>query len=326
MEPRDVTMKPVSHAEESDFHTRLHFRTRPITTSTRAVRRLTRAFLTVAARMKFLRSIDLATVLTDETEKILNLKGELPFFPTKTTQLERVEGLLCQLHPISTEQGLVRLGPSRDGGYLVPDDLVGIEACFSPGVSDVSGFEKDCAELGMKVFMADGSVEQPSESHPQFNFIKKFLGSVTQGNFISLSEWVETSLPNSHSDFLLQMDIEGYEYETFLSTPSALLERFRIIVVEFHNLDCLFSEPIFGFYSKAFEKILLTHTCVHIHPNNICGSIKVPGLEIPQLAEFTFLRNDRVTSRTFATQFPHPLDQDNSEKPSLCLPTSCYRA
>jgi hypothetical protein len=208
----------------------------------------------------------------------------------------------------------------------VPDDLKGIEACFSPGVSNVAGFERDCAEMGMKVFMADASVEQPPETHPQFNFIKKYIGCNTQEDFITLSDWVGASLPNSHADLLLQMDIEGYEYETLLSTSSCILQRFRIIVVEFHNLDCLFSEPIFALYSKTFEKILSTHTCVHIHPNNIASSIKVRGLEIPQLAEFTFLRNDRVKSRTFATEFPHPLDRDNSGKPSLSLPRSCYRA
>ena len=195
-----------------------------------------------------------------------------------------------------------------------------------PGVGNVSGFETDCAGLGMKVFHGGRVCRWVSEAHRRFHFIKKFVGATTEGDFISLSEWVETSLPDSNSDFLLQIDIEGYEYETFLSTPSSILERFRIIVAEFHNLDCLFSDPIFGFYSKAFEKILLTHTCVHIHPNNVCSSIRVRDLEIPQLAEFTFLRNDRVTSRTFATEFPHPLDQDNSERPSLSLPTSCYRA
>jgi hypothetical protein len=121
------------------------------------------------------------------------------------------------------------------------------------------------------------------------------------------------------------MDIEGDEYETFLSTPTALLERFRIIVAEFHNLDFLFSEPIFALYSKAFEKILRTHTCVHIHPNNCSSLVRVSWLDIPQLAEFTFLRNDRVTSRTFATQFPHPLDRDNVAERPVPLPQSCYR-
>ena len=122
------------------------------------------------------------------------------------------------------------------------------------------------------------------------------------------------------------MDIEGDEYETLLSISVGLQKRFRILVVEFHHLDYLFSDPIFAIYSKAFEKLLTTHTCVHIHPNTLCRLLKVGTLEIPQMAEFTFLRNDRISQARFATEFPRPLDQENSEAPSLCLPTSCYRA
>jgi hypothetical protein len=316
----------MSQAERNGFHTGLHYSTERPTLLTRMVARLARMFLNILKRAKFLGRIDLEAIAINCTEQILNLPGALPFFPTKVTEVSRVKDLIFQLHPVATSQGLVRLGPNGDGGYLVPDDLVGIEACFSPGVSDVSGFEKDCAELGMKVFMADGSVEKPPETHPRFNFMKKYIGSVTEGDFISLSEWMETSLPDSDKDLLLQIDIEGYEYETFLGTPGALLKRFRIIVGEFHYLDGLFSEPIFAIYSKAFEKILQTHTCVHIHPNTHSRLIKVSDLEIPQMAEFTFLRNDRVTGRTFATQFPHPLDRDNSEGPTVSLPKSCYRA
>jgi len=316
----------MSQAERNGFHTGLHYSTESPTLWTRIVSRLARIFLSVVTNIKFLAGIDLESITTNCTEQILNLPGKLPFFPTNTTALSRVKELIFQLHPVVTSHGLIRLGPNGDGGYLVPNDLVGIEACFSPGVSNVAGFERDCAEMGMKVFMADGSVEKPPENHPRFSFIKKFVGSVTEGDFISLPEWVEASLPNSDSDLLLQIDIEGYEYETLLSASSTLLQRFRIIVGEFHNLDCLFSEPIFALYSRAFAKILQTHTCVHIHPNTHARLIKVSDLEIPQLAEFTFLRNDRVTSRTFATEFPHPLDRDNSDGPTVCLPRSCYRS
>jgi hypothetical protein len=270
--------------------------------------------------------VDFDLILTNHTEKILNLPGTLPFFPTKTTDAERVHALIRRLHPVSCDRELIRLGPEGDGGYLVPNDLQGIEACFSPGVSNVVGFERDCADMGMRVFMADASVEHPPEVHPRFQFIKKFIGSTTQGEFISFEEWVNGSAIDSHADLLLQMDIEGCEYDTLLSIPNGLQMRFRIIVVEFHHLDHLFSEPMFSIYSKAFEKVLSTHTCVHIHPNNVRRALTVGTLEIPQIAEFTFLRNDRISHPKFAQQFPHPLDRDNVENASLCLPKSWYRA
>jgi hypothetical protein len=275
--------------------------------------------------LPFLKAADLATVLTDNTEGLLMLPGKLPFFPMKPTQMERITSLLERLHPIRCSTPLIRFGPAGDGGYLIPDDLVNIEACFSPGVNNVAGFELDCARAGMKVFMADASVETPPERHPSFVFTKKFVGATSGADFMTFEEWIEQSGISRESDLMLQMDIEGHEYETFISMPPALLERFRIIVVEFHCLDYLFSEPLFRLYSCAFEKILRTHSCVHIHPNNVCPALRIRDFQLPQMAEFTFLRKDRISDSTFETRFPNPLDRDNTVGPTLVLPPSMYR-
>jgi hypothetical protein len=298
-------------------------------TTTAILTRLASRFCGLLLRMlnhaRFAGGVDLAMITTNHTESLLNLPGRLPFFPTRTTPADKVIALIRRLHPVACDKELIRLGPDGDGGYLVPNDLEGIAACFSPGVNNVAGFERDCAEMGMKVFMADASVEHPPEVHPHFQFVKKFIGATTQGDFISFEEWVNESGIGADEDLLLQMDIEGCEYEALLSMPSGLQKRFRVIVVEFHFLDYLFSEPLFSLYSRAFEKVLGTHTCVHIHPNNISRPLKVGELEIPQMAEFTFLRNDRISRATFASQFPHPLDRDNIKDCPLSLPASCYR-
>ena len=208
---------------------------------------------------------------------------------------------------------------------MVPDDLAGIEMLFSPGVDCISGFEKDCAELGMRVFMADKSVEQPTDSHDLFHFTRKHLGAISDSETMTLDEWVSESNPGSSSDLMLQIDIEGGEYEVLLSASDALLRRFRIIVAEFHQLDMLFSSPFFGIASRTFEKVLQTHDCVHIHPNNCCGSVEVQGLEVPRIAEFTFHRRDRLQRSGFVSEFPHPLDFDNTSEAHIELPPSLYR-
>ncbi|MEM9283139.1 MAG: hypothetical protein AAGA96_15040 [Verrucomicrobiota bacterium] len=120
------------------------------------------------------------------------------------------------------------------------------------------------------------------------------------------------------------MDIEGYEYETLLSTPSRTLNRFRIIVVEFHQLGDLWCDSFFKIASRTFEKLLYTHSCVHIHPNNRQPLLSKNGLSIPPLAEFTFYRNDRFITRKPAREFPHCLDFDNTERPHYPLPKCWY--
>lgn len=290
----------------------------------RCVAKSVRHLLGVGRHLRVLRNVDLATILTDNTERLLNLPGTLRFFPTQVSDASRVDSLIKKLHPIDTGAELVRFGPAGDGGYLVPNDLDGIVACFSPGVSNRCGFEVACARRGMQVFMADASVSGPPEQNDQFAFARKFIGANTSGEFISLEDWVRSSLPGPSGDLILQMDIEGYEYETLLSAAADLLRRFRIIVIEFHYLDSLFCAPLFQLYGKAFDRLLATHTCVHIHPNNVCRSLTVGGIEVPQIAEFTFLRNDRITKRAFAAQFPHPLDCDNTDKEPLVLPDCWY--
>jgi hypothetical protein len=255
----------------------------------------------------------------------MDLLTQQQAFVTQKTAHDKMRGLITRLSPVVAEgQQLIRLGPKGDGGYLVPDDLTGIAACFSPGVALVSGFEKDCAELGMKVFMADQSMEGPAESHALFHFTKKYVGATTNDHFMTMDDWVGSSLPDDDSDLLLQMDIEGAEYETILRMSDALVQRCRIIVAEFHDLDQLWSSPFFRLAASVFDKILQTHSCVHIHPNNCCGSLQNDGLDIPRVMEFTFLRCDRLQSAVPAKTFPHPLDCDNTDNPPLTLPKCWY--
>lgn len=142
---------------------------------------------------------------------------------------------------------------------------------------------------------------------------------------MTIDDWVEDSLPQSESDLLLQMDIEGFEYEVLLGMSSKLLNRFRIIVVEFHNLDELWNKSFYSIVSRVFDKLLQNHTCVHNHPNNCCGSMKFGQIEIPCSTELTFIRNDRIENSHLAQTFPHPLDCDNTSNTPIYLPKCWYR-
>ncbi len=245
-------------------------------------------------------------------------------FVTKLTRKEDMLDLIGALKPVTTEHPLIRLGPADDGGYLVPDDLQGINACFSPGVSTSSDFELACAKRGMQIYLADYSVDGPATEHEHFHFIKKFVGSTTSQAVMTMDDWARSSQPNDTSDLLLQMDIEGCEYETLLSTSDDFLKRCRVIVIEFHRLHELWSRPYFRLASMAFRKLLQTHACVHLHPNNCRSAVRLQGLDMPRVMEFTFLRRDRFTESSPATQFPHLQDADNTDRPPLVLPQWWY--
>lgn len=152
------------------------------------------------------------------------------------------------LWPQNTNFELIRLGANGDGGYLVPDDLDNIEACFSPGVDLISDFEQECYNRGMQLYLADKSVDKPNLkiSEEKYYFIKKFIGTINDEDLITMDNWVASANINRDSDLLLQMDIEGHEYASILSMSNDLMKRFRIIAIEFHDLHKLWNKEFLG--------------------------------------------------------------------------------
>ena len=260
------------------------------------------------------------------------------YYPARTFLLHRgfllspgsndreIKELLADLAPYKTDKELIRIGGDADGGYLIPNDLQGIQYCFSPGVAEKSTFESDLASRGISSFLADYSVDEPPIKSDMFHFTKKHLGAVNNDKFMTLQEWIESSVSTNAKDFILQMDIEGREYEVILDTPTSVWERFRIVVIEFHDLQDIFSESGIKFIGHCFLKLLSSFRVVHIHPNNTLPMASSRnGLEVPSIMEITFLRRDRVRASQRSELFPHPLDQPNcADAPDMVLPACWY--
>lgn len=229
------------------------------------------------------------------------------------------------MHPITTDKELTRLGAMGDGGYLVPDDLDGIVACFSPGVSTVATFEEAIVQRGVPCYLADASVSGAPFDHPLIHFDKKFLGVIDDDSTITLDSMVRAYAPPS-GDLILQMDIEGAEWPVLLNVSDSVLGRFRIIVLELHSLERLIDIVGFDVMFPVLDRLLRQFNVVHLHPNNLALPLHVADLVIPRLLEMTLLRRDRGNRTGFAKQFPHPLDHKNLEHcPDFPLPAGWYR-
>jgi len=238
---------------------------------------------------------------------------------------EEVRTFMRKVRPQSTEHPLIRIGGSGDGGYLVPDDLEGIKALFSPGVADTADFEAEFARRNVPCYLADFSVEGPPLSSPFFHFEKKYLGPSTEGIMMRLDDWVGRQAP-SGDDLMLQMDIEGAEYGVLLTADTATLRRFRVIVIELHELQELWQPKGLELVSLMFTKLLAHFDVVHVHPNNCLPPQGYGDLLVPPVMEMTLLRKDRIRTRTPTKHFPHQLDRKNVPKlPDSPLPPCWYR-
>jgi hypothetical protein len=236
----------------------------------------------------------------------------------------QLSDFFSRYRPIMTGHELIRLGSAGDGGYLVPDDLEHIDACFSPGVAQLAEFELALTKKGIPCFLADGSVDQPPIQTKLIEFEKKHLGMVESRTHMTLDEWVQRKAPG-RGDLILQMDIEGDEYEVIYGASRNTLQRFRILVIEFHRLHKMIEPHFFKMVDLAFAKLGQDFELVHLHPNNDRPPLLYKGLQIPPIMEFTYLRKDRVNQQKPNTEFPHPLDSKNVlNKPDYPLPACWY--
>jgi len=257
-------------------------------------------------------------------KRFVFLTNKYNFYIFRVTKIDNLNLFLSRIKPITTEHELVRFGDDADGGYLIPNDLHGIDVLFSPGVSNKANFENDLAKLGIKSYMADFSINNTPINNINFDFIKKNIGFENDCNNINLENWIKNKL-KSEEDMILQMDIEGGEYNVIIETSSDFFKKFRIIVIEFHSLDLLLNNASFNFIQACFYKLLKDFYIVHIHPNNSSDVAKYHHIEIPSIIEFTFIRKDRVKYYTNEINFPHKLDRKNiPSKNDIILPKCFY--
>ena len=231
------------------------------------------------------------------------------------------EKFLSFFKPKPIPVDLVRVGGSRDGAYLVPEDLNGIEACFSPGVANYKTFEDELANVyAIKSHMIDFSARIEDFESPLIDGMQTFspvwLREQTSLDSVSLGDWISKTEPAATGDFLLQMDIEGGEYEVIESSPPELLDRFRILVIEFHDVRSeLDSRGGEAAIFRVIERLSPSFVVAHVHPNNCCGVKRLMGGRalIPEVMEVTLLRKDRFAERKALEnppnpRIPHPLD------------------
>tara|TARA_B100000282_G_scaffold286202_1_gene252484 strand:- start:7 stop:876 length:870 start_codon:yes stop_codon:yes gene_type:complete len=213
-----------------------------------------------------------------------------------------------------TDLTLERIGPKNDGGYILPNNLSNIDFCISPGVAASFEFERKLKkEWNIDSILIDGtlekSLEEKIEKLNEFKFIKKNLSNKNTKNQISL-DYLLKSLENKK--LILQMDIEGFEYEILSNIKEKNLNRFDHIVIEFHD----FFRIKKGIFNRKFFKIIRKlnkyFTLVHIHPNNCCEVFEINSIQVPNVFEVTFVNNSLVKYKKIEKiEIPHPEDSPN---------------
>lgn len=223
------------------------------------------------------------------------------------------KSLFGLLTPWNTNLELVRVGGNLDGSYLIPKLNLEFGGVISPGVGQTFEFERNIVGASTRVVLIDGTVPRPENLPANFIFISKLLGAqdTHDEDFVSLKSVIDEHFGNA-KDLVLQMDIEGGEYEVLSSFKGSELLPFALVVVEFHHLHKL---DLTEEWNKSIEHSvrLLTRDfeLVHTHPNNAGGFFVRKFVKYPKVVETTWVRKDLVTQRFGHSTLPNPLDTPN---------------
>ncbi len=227
--------------------------------------------------------------------------------------------LFAELQPATLANcALERFGEPNDGGYLVCANLLdGVAAGYSYGISGYDQWGCDVARRRrVSVHQYDCfDPDRPSCPDGDVRFHEECLGArafedAERRRFDTLEHQLAA---NGHSvaHVLLKMDVEGAEWDAFLQTPDAVLERIDQLVVEMHGTAD-------ARYVTAVRRLKRFFHIAHLHFNNFsCWN----GLEpFPAWAYEVLLVNKRLAVGKIADPpaSPHPLDAPNNLRAADC--------
>ena len=238
---------------------------------------------------------------------------------------ERWRNFVQSIEPVNNGFNLIRVGPDSEGSYLLPDDLDGIRLNISPGVGETWQFESALLNsFNIPSLMIDASVDKPDNLPKEIEFLNHFLVPISGSNSgVSISELVSQAALKygEDADLLLQMDIEGAEFDCLKWVEERDLDKFRILAIEFHDMELWVQNSFFTrTIEPVFERLLERFDVVHSRANNHARTFFYKGYFIPSALELTFHRKDRFKGPREARHLPTELDIVNKQFTSQRTP------
>jgi hypothetical protein len=197
-----------------------------------------------------------------------------PGVPPAAQRLPRTDAeearrlLFRQLQPVKLANcELERFGEKHDGGYLLCANLLGsVAAGYSYGISGYDGWGCDVSrKVSVAVHQYDCfDLTQPVCQGGRTVFHGECIGTtagVQEGRpFDTLAGQIAKN-GDSGKRLVVKIDVEGAEWDSFLTAPDEVLERIDQMAVEFHGFDR-------ARYMNALLRLKQFFHVAHLHWNN----------------------------------------------------------
>jgi hypothetical protein len=228
------------------------------------------------------------------------------------------EQLFAELQPVKlTNCDLRRFGEPHDGGYLMCGNLLeAVQSGYSYGISGYDQWGCDISHrLEVRVHQYDCfDVRRPVCGNGTTVFHAECVGpkaATIEGRRFDTVENQFISNGDGAARVVVKMDVEGAEWETFLQTPDAVLERIDQLSVELHGAG---EER----YLAAVLKLKRFFYVANLHFNNYSCQPDIPPF--PSWAYEVLFVNKRlgVPDPSGSVRGPHPLDAPNKPEVKDC--------
>ncbi|MBB5688886.1 hypothetical protein GXW77_15780 [Roseomonas alkaliterrae] len=246
---------------------------------------------------------------------------EIASLSRERARILRLAALLAPFRPRDARK--VRVGPPRDGGYVMVEDWGGLAGAISIGIGDDDAWDRAMLGHGCPVAQFDHTITAPPGTAPGLAWQPLGIGTVDVNNIRTLRSLIALSGLPEAGDLVLKMDVEAAEWPVLAAgEATAPLERFRQILIEFHWFDRIGGDRWFAEAEAALTHLTRSHAVVHVHANNWGGAALIGGVPFPCVLEVTLLRRDVAELEPETGFFPTPLDAPcNPSRPDIFLGT-----
>jgi hypothetical protein len=241
---------------------------------------------------------------------------------SRTDAVEATErrALFDLLQPVALSNcELARFGETNDGGYLMCGNLLRtVQSGYSYGIAGYDKWGCDIStKLGVAVHQYDCfNTTQPECPDGRTVFHPECVGPATkteEGRFFNTIQNHIAKNGDAGKRIVMKIDVEGAEWDSFLSAPDEVLQQFDQIAVEFHWVQ---EER----YRVVVQRLKQFFHVVHLHFNNASC---IGGLDpFPTWAYEVLFVSKRlgIVDPTRKAGGLHPLDAPNNPTFPDCQP------
>ncbi|WP_298212665.1 hypothetical protein [Ferrimicrobium sp.] len=233
------------------------------------------------------------------------------FPPSDKSTLAELQELLTPLTPHGAR--FTRIGGENDGGYVMVDQGLSDTSVYNFGIGQEVTWDQAMASMGNRIYQYDHTIEAPPSVEGDTVFYALGLGSKTDETMISLPDALATHHDQARDDLILNIDIEGGEWDILPLLTTRDLAPFSQIVMELHHLlriveDHAFQRQVY----HSLEVLIDTHQVVHVHANNYGTRGLADGVMGYDVLEVTLVRKADWEFTDCQYVFPRTLDRPNN--------------